>query len=57
MIAEIRVRYHVRMLSAVLKRGNLRSLRLLERLGFAAGPDAMRAALEVEPDELLMIRE
>lgn len=56
MIAELRARYHVRMLSAVLKQGNLRSLRLLERLGFSRASAELHATLEAEPDELLMIR-
>lgn len=56
MIAELRARYDVRMLSAVLKQGNLRSMRLLERLGFSRGSAELHAMLEAEPDELLMIR-
>jgi RimJ/RimL family protein N-acetyltransferase len=56
MIAELRARYDVRMLTAVLKRGNLRSMRLLERLGFSLAPAELHATLEAEPDELLMIR-
>lgn len=51
MIAELAAHYGVRSLSAVLKRGNLRSLRLLERLGFTP------AARAPEPDELLMQRD
>ena len=57
MIAELRARYDVRTLSAVLKRGNLRSLRLLERLGFSRAPAELHAALEAGPDEWLMIRD
>lgn len=57
MIGELGAGYGVRVLSATLKRENARSLRLLERLGFAAAPAAMRARLGVEPDELLMQRD
>jgi [ribosomal protein S5]-alanine N-acetyltransferase len=57
MIGELGARYGVRLLSAVLKRENVRSLRLLVRLGFALAPAAARAALAVEPDELLMQRD
>lgn len=56
MIAELATRYDVHTLTAVLKRENRRSLRLLERLGFSMAPAALRAALEVEPGELLMVR-
>jgi len=35
MIAELVAHYRVRSLSSVLKRGNFRSMRLLERLGFS----------------------
>lgn len=54
MIAELVLHYGVRHFVAVLKRDNLRSSRLLERLGFARGTPAQHAAHEVEPDELLM---
>ena len=56
MIGELSARYDVHTLNAVLKRGNLRSRRLLERLGFSTAPAEAQAALEVEPDELLMVR-
>jgi RimJ/RimL family protein N-acetyltransferase len=54
MIAELALHHHVRHFVAVLKRDNLRSSRLLERLGFARGTLAQHEAHEVEPDELLM---
>jgi len=57
MIGELRARYGVRRLTAVLKRGNARSLRLLLRLGFASAPEALRAAHDVEPDEIILQRE
>jgi RimJ/RimL family protein N-acetyltransferase len=57
MIGELGARYGVRVLSAVLKRENVRSLRLLERLGFGLVPAAVRDALAVEPDELLLQRD
>jgi RimJ/RimL family protein N-acetyltransferase len=56
MIGELAERYDVRTLFAVLKRSNERSLRLLERLGFAPAPDESRAILGAEADELLMQR-
>jgi [ribosomal protein S5]-alanine N-acetyltransferase len=55
MITELVERHRVRSLSAVLKRENARSLRLLERLGFAAGSSELNARYRVEPDELLMV--
>lgn len=54
MIGELSARYGVRRLTAVLKRGNARSLRLLERLAFVPAPDQWRAEHGVEPDELLL---
>ena len=57
MIAELAERYQVHDVSAVLKRQNRRSFRLLERLGFSAVSDDLHAKYDVEPDELLMWRE
>jgi RimJ/RimL family protein N-acetyltransferase len=57
MIEELADHYGVQILSAVLKRDNVRSLRLLERLGFAAGDPLLHDALGVEADELLMLRD
>lgn len=54
MIVELARHHGVRHFVAVLKRDNLRSSRLLERLGFTHGTPAQYAAHEVEPDELLM---
>lgn len=45
MMGELSVHYGVRDFTAVLKRANFRSRRLLERLGFAPGPDE---GIEVE---------
>ena len=57
MLRELVDHYRVTALFAVAKSGNFRSLRLLERLGFAiAGPD-LRAARGALPDETLMFRE
>ena len=56
MIDELVAQYGVQRLSAVLKARNLRSRRLLERLGFAPAAAAERARLGVDPDELLMER-
>jgi hypothetical protein len=44
-------------LSAVLKRHNLRSLRLLERLGFTVAPAQTHSEHGVQPDEVFMQRE
>ena len=47
--------YGVRRLSAVFKRQNRRSLRLLERLGFSLASPELHAEYGAEPDEWLMI--
>ena len=57
MIAELVRSCHVRTLSAVLKRDNVRSLRLLERLGFVPASPELCAALAVENEEVLMVRD
>ncbi len=51
MLGELAGRYGVRSFTAVLKRTNLRSRRLLERVGFTPAPHAC------EPDELFMQRD
>ncbi len=57
MIVELIEHYQVVHLSAVLKQSNSRSRRLLERLGFAlASPEAWIAE-QIEPDEILMIKD
>ncbi len=57
MISELVEHYQVRCLSAVLKRGNLRSMRLLERLGFSLASPERHAKQQVEPGEILMRRD
>lgn len=57
MIAELAASHGVHEVTAVLKRGNRRSRRLLERLGFSPAPAARRAELEVEAGEDLMQRD
>jgi RimJ/RimL family protein N-acetyltransferase len=57
MVTELVAAYGVTQLSAVLKRSNQRSRRLLERLGFAPASGAQHQLLDVEADELLMRRE
>jgi RimJ/RimL family protein N-acetyltransferase len=57
MISELVGHYRVRSLSSVLKRENLRSMRLLERLGFSPASPERHVEHRVEPDELLMLRE
>ena len=56
MIGELAEHHGVRRLWAVLKRGNLRSLRLLERLGFTAATEQEIAEARLSSDELLMVR-
>lgn len=56
MIAELADRYGVRHFSAVLKRDNGRSMRLLERLGFSPASRELHAEREIEPDEALMLK-
>jgi len=58
MIRELASTYQVRSLSAELKQANLRSRRLLERLGFRpVDPSAVPDASPVLPDEWRMERE
>jgi RimJ/RimL family protein N-acetyltransferase len=56
MIDELADQHGVRRLSAVLKRENQRSMRLLQRLGFVLASPAEHAQREVERDEYLMQR-
>jgi RimJ/RimL family protein N-acetyltransferase len=57
MIGELVQNHGVRTLTAVFKRENQRSRRLLERLGFAPASAQRCLELEIEPDENLMQRE
>ena len=57
MIVELVERHQVRTLSAVFKRENRRSMRLLERLGFSLASSDEHVERQVEPWELLMQRE
>ncbi len=57
MIVELAASYRVHSLTAVLKRTNHRSLRFLDRLGFVAATHELHTRHEVEPDELLMVRD
>ena len=56
MMAELGAQYQVRTFTAELKRENLRSVRLLERLGFLLASSAEHVEQEVAPDEMLMHR-
>lgn len=57
MLAELAESYQVQRLTATLKRTNLRSLRLLQRLGFQpADVVLIEACGDVEADEWLMYR-
>jgi RimJ/RimL family protein N-acetyltransferase len=57
MIGELIANYGVESLFSVLKRTNHRSLRFLQKRGFALASTERRGSYEVEPDELLMLRE
>jgi RimJ/RimL family protein N-acetyltransferase len=57
MVGELAVHYQVRTLSAVLKTGNLRSMGLLERLGFSRASPEEHVEYQVEPGESLMQRQ
>lgn len=57
MIRELVLRYQVTGLSATLKKTNRRSLSLLERIGFTLAPEHGCDSVQVEADELLMLRE
>lgn len=57
MVGELVAQYGVRTLTAVLKRGNHRSMRLLERLGFAPASPERVAGVRVGADEVLMERD
>jgi len=57
MVCELVEHYQVRKLTAVLKRENLRSIHLLERLGFVLASAELHARYGVEPGELLMHRQ
>jgi len=55
--SELVQRYQLRQLTAVFKRKNLRSMRLLERLGFSPASLEQHMKHQVEPGERLMQRE
>lgn len=57
MVAELKSHHGVQHLSAVLKRSNLRSRRLLERLGFVPASDDATAQAQIEADEWLMLND
>ena len=56
MIGELVQHHGVHTLTAVLKRRNERSRRLLERLGFSPASDELCTGRGIEPDELMMQR-
>jgi len=56
MTSELVQNYQVRSLSAVFKRENLRSRRLLERLGFTVASPEVHIQHQIEPGEILMLR-
>jgi RimJ/RimL family protein N-acetyltransferase len=57
MISELVAQHAVERLFALLKRDNVRSLRLLERRGFRMATAAERLAQNVPADEFLMLRD
>ena len=56
LIRELVGYHHVTHLTAVAKRANQRSLRLLDQLGFARAPSEGQAQYRLEPDETLFVR-
>ncbi len=56
MLVELSLHHQARSFAAVLKRSNLRSMHLLERLGFGPGSPEQHAANQALPDEVLMLR-
>jgi RimJ/RimL family protein N-acetyltransferase len=56
MSRELAARHRVHTLSAVLKRRNAPSIRLLERLGFTIASQEMHAHCGAEADELVMVQ-
>lgn len=57
MITQLREVHGVRKLGAIFKCANLRSRRLLERLGFRDATREEIAAREIEPGEMMMARD
>jgi [ribosomal protein S5]-alanine N-acetyltransferase len=57
MLTELAENYCVHRVTAVLKRENRRSLRLLERLGFSPASATLHVERDVESGELLMWRD
>ena len=57
MVPALKDDYGVRRLSAVFKRRNHRSQRLLERLEFTPATPALHAELGAEADEMLMVKD
>ncbi len=55
MLDELATRYAVRRFSALLKQANLRSMRLLQRLGFVMASAEQHLQRGVERDEFLML--
>ena len=56
MMRELVEAHEVTSFTAVAKRANFRSTRLLDRLGFRPGSDELREQLQVEADEVVMFR-
>ncbi|MBL8359876.1 MAG: GNAT family N-acetyltransferase [Rubrivivax sp.] len=56
MAAELHQRHGVRVLHAVLKSANLRSLSLLQRMGFVSATAEEAARAQIDADERLMVR-
>jgi RimJ/RimL family protein N-acetyltransferase len=54
MMRELTESYGVTRRSAIAKRTNLRSIRMLERLGFSLAAPEAHAVSRAEPDEVLM---
>jgi ribosomal-protein-alanine N-acetyltransferase len=56
MLSELVEHYGVCSFFAVLKRENMRSIRLLERLGFSLASPEQHVTHRIEPGEMLMLR-
>lgn len=56
MLSELQARYGAQRFSAVLKAHNARSLKLLQRLGFDRAEAGPACTIDIEADELLMLR-
>ena len=57
MLGELVARYRITTFVAVAKQENFRSIRLLKRLGFTPADSERHTMSEIEPDEILVVRD